>query len=166
MLADNRTDKVIGRIIFLVTSTITIKLIRAIGVPFGTVWAIILVGLFFHPNIIIATQITIDIGNVNIIWAFGVKVNGAIAMIFLKLKKVNKEITIKVSPFLLLSLRILFISFTIKLFIIFFKRFTVEGFFSLSNGLIAIGIKREAHARDRYWVEGSKVENKLFIMLT
>jgi len=38
MLADKRIDRVIGRIMFLVSSIITMKFIRAIGVPMGTVW--------------------------------------------------------------------------------------------------------------------------------
>jgi len=39
MLAANRTDSVIGRIIFLTISIQTINDIRATGVPWGTKWA-------------------------------------------------------------------------------------------------------------------------------
>ena len=39
MLAANRTDKVIGRMIFLVSSINTIKGAKNIGVPCGTRWA-------------------------------------------------------------------------------------------------------------------------------
>ena len=35
MFADNRTDKVIGRIMFLTISMITIKFISGVGVPIG-----------------------------------------------------------------------------------------------------------------------------------
>lgn len=38
ILAINRTARVPGRIIFLIVSIITIKDIRAIGVPWGTRW--------------------------------------------------------------------------------------------------------------------------------
>jgi len=37
MLADNRIDKVMGRMMFLVSSISTMKFIRASGVPVGTV---------------------------------------------------------------------------------------------------------------------------------
>lgn len=40
ILAVRRTDKVIGRIIKLVDSIITIKVIKAFGVPDGIRWAI------------------------------------------------------------------------------------------------------------------------------
>jgi len=46
MLAANRTDKVIGRIKFLVISIITINGIRAVGVPLGTRCAKALMVLF------------------------------------------------------------------------------------------------------------------------
>lgn len=35
MLADSRTDKVMGRIMFLTISMITMKFIRGVGVPIG-----------------------------------------------------------------------------------------------------------------------------------
>jgi len=38
MFADSRTDSVIGRMMFLVISIITIKFIRGVGVPVGTMW--------------------------------------------------------------------------------------------------------------------------------
>lgn len=49
MFAVNRTDSVMGRIMFLIISIITIKFIRAIGVPVGTMWIIMLVGLDVQP---------------------------------------------------------------------------------------------------------------------
>lgn len=39
MLAVNRTQRVMGRIMFLVSSMRTINLMRATGVPWGTKWA-------------------------------------------------------------------------------------------------------------------------------
>lgn len=36
MFAASRTDKVMGRIMFLIISIITMNGIRALGVPFGT----------------------------------------------------------------------------------------------------------------------------------
>jgi len=40
MLADKRIDRVIGRIIDLIISIITIKFIRLVGVPDGVKWII------------------------------------------------------------------------------------------------------------------------------
>jgi len=50
MLAANRTDSVIGRIIFLIISIHTMNDINATGVPWGTKWASICKVLFIHPN--------------------------------------------------------------------------------------------------------------------
>ena len=47
MLAVNRTDNVIGRIINLVSSIITIRGAIAMGDPFGTKWVNISFGFFF-----------------------------------------------------------------------------------------------------------------------
>lgn len=49
ILADNRTDKVIGRIKFLIDSIITIKKVKIIGDPRGTKWVIILLNDVIHP---------------------------------------------------------------------------------------------------------------------
>jgi sugar phosphate permease len=57
MLADNRMANVRGRIIFLVISIITMKFNKAKGVPVGTICAIILLVLLYHPNIIIDVHI-------------------------------------------------------------------------------------------------------------
>lgn len=50
ILADSRTAKVPGRIIFLMVSIQTIKGIRIGGVPWGTRWANIWIVLLIHPN--------------------------------------------------------------------------------------------------------------------
>lgn len=50
MLAVKRTDRVIGRIIFLTVSIITIKKLNAIGEPIGTKWAITILNLLINEN--------------------------------------------------------------------------------------------------------------------
>lgn len=52
MLAANRTERVKGRIKFLINSIKTIKGIKALGVPKGTKWANMCVGVFIQPIII------------------------------------------------------------------------------------------------------------------
>jgi len=52
ILAASRTDRVIGRIMFLVVSIITIKEANIIGVPLGTKWENILFVLLIQPKIL------------------------------------------------------------------------------------------------------------------
>jgi hypothetical protein len=65
-LAVSRTQSVIGRITFLVNSIITIKDIRATGVPAGSrcdnMWLV----FFVHPNSIIPIQNDNDRGKVTV----------------------------------------------------------------------------------------------------
>jgi hypothetical protein len=53
MLATKRTERVSGRMTFLISSTNTIKFISAIGVPLGTKCRIEFLVLFNHPIILI-----------------------------------------------------------------------------------------------------------------
>lgn len=64
MFATNRMASVNGRIRFLVSSIITMKFIRAIGVPFGIIWAIIFFVLLTHPNIMILVHIISVVGKI------------------------------------------------------------------------------------------------------
>jgi hypothetical protein len=56
MFAINRTDRVMGRIRFLIDSIRTIKGIRPAGVPLGTICANIWLVLFSQPKVINASQ--------------------------------------------------------------------------------------------------------------
>lgn len=56
ILAVNRTERVIGRIIFLTVSIITMKKLKAIGDPIGTKWAITMLNLLIKENIIKVSQ--------------------------------------------------------------------------------------------------------------
>ena len=73
MLAVNRTDKVMGRIMFLVSSIITITGSRAVGVPVGTMCASIMWGDLIHPNNIRDSHRTNAKGRFNMMWLVGVK---------------------------------------------------------------------------------------------
>lgn len=83
ILADSRTESVIGRIKFLTNSIRTIKFINWRGVPEGTMWAIIEEKFLDHPNSIK------DIHKVKVMvkeidrCAVGVKENGVKAIRFI-----------------------------------------------------------------------------------
>lgn len=83
ILADRRTESVIGRIMFLTNSINTIKFISWKGVPEGTIWAIMDEKFLVHPKIIkdshIASLIVKEIDK----WAVGVKENGVNAIRFI-----------------------------------------------------------------------------------
>jgi len=67
-LAVNRTHSVIGRIVTLVSSMITMKAIRAVGVPCGTRWVSMWFVFFVHPKRIIVNHIERDRGRVTVRW--------------------------------------------------------------------------------------------------
>lgn len=91
MLAQRRTDKVIGRIILETISIKTIKFINIKGVPIGTKWAIIFFLLFNHPKIIKDNHKTRAQGKVTNIWAVGVKIKGNKAKKLIKKMEMNKN---------------------------------------------------------------------------
>jgi len=80
MLADSRIDRVIGRMMLLTSSIITMKFIKAVGVPVGTMCVSMLSVLLDQPKIIIAIHIDIAIGREIMMWEVGVNVNGESAM--------------------------------------------------------------------------------------
>jgi len=74
ILAERRIESVIGRMILLINSMMTIKFIRALGVPVGTVCANMCLVLLVQPKIIRPLHKERAVGNAIIIWAVGVKV--------------------------------------------------------------------------------------------
>lgn len=84
ILADKRTERVIGRIMFLTSSIITIKFISWEGVPEGTMWAIIEEKFLHHPNIIKDNHMVRAIVKEIDKWAVGVNENGVNAIRFIK----------------------------------------------------------------------------------
>jgi len=90
ILADRRTERVIGRIKFLIISIVTIKFIRAIGVSIGVRCIIMCLKFFTHPYTMIEVQNRSEIGKEIDTWAVGVKFIGIRAMIFKITIKMNR----------------------------------------------------------------------------
>lgn len=76
MLAVSRIESVIGRIINLIDSIITIKGIKIHGVLEGVKWESILLVNLIHPNNIIPIHKVIEKDKQNLIWLDEVKING------------------------------------------------------------------------------------------
>lgn len=76
ILAVKRIDSVIGRIISLIDSIITIKGIKSQGVLDGVKWENISVVNLIHPNNIIPNHKVKENDKQNLIWLEAVKING------------------------------------------------------------------------------------------
>lgn len=74
ILAVSRTDRVIGRMMFLIISMITMKGSNGAGVPDGTMWANIIFGDFAHPKIIIDSHRVNASGRFSMMCLVGVKI--------------------------------------------------------------------------------------------
>jgi len=164
MLAESRMDSVIGRIIFLTSSIRTIKFIKAMGVPVGTMWAIILFELLIHPYNIILIQRIIAVGNESIIWADGVKMKGNKARKFINKILINKDSKTIIDSFLLVLVKRGFNSFSmgLKIELIILFHFL---FFIFLIKMKAIGIITEIQEMAEIDIDGSNIENKLFIII-
>jgi len=92
ILAVNRTDNVIGRIIFLTISMINIKLIKGRGVPIGMVWINMCFVIKFQAKTIIIDHMVNANENEILMCAVGVKMKGNRAMKFRM--KINVKITL------------------------------------------------------------------------
>lgn len=89
--AVKRTQRVIGRIRFLVISIMTMKDMRMGGVPWGTKWASMWFVFFDQPNITIANQEARDRGSVIVRWEVAENTCGYSAR---KLaNRINKNVT-------------------------------------------------------------------------
>lgn len=97
IFAESRTDRVIGRIEFLIISIITIKFISWVGVPVGTICAIIVEKFLAHPNNMKANHILKARVNEKDKWAVGVKSKGVKAIMLINkiiennLNRINLE---------------------------------------------------------------------------
>jgi len=160
MLAVSRTDKVIGRIMFLTISIINIKLMRISGVPIGIVWIIMCFAINLQAKIIIIIHIENVNENVILIWAVGVKMKGNKAIKFKIM--MNKKITLikKIIP-----LGVLIISAFISLLILLkVKCFLFPKNFNLINNMIGNMIDaQEILIVDE---DGSKIENRFIIIIS
>lgn len=100
MFAANRTDKVIGRMMFLIISIITIKGIKAAGVPIGTKWARKSVMLLTILNIINLNQKGKANERVIAKCLVDVKVNEKRPSVLLKKISINRDEKSKILIFL------------------------------------------------------------------
>jgi len=164
ILADNRTERVIGRIKFLISSIITIKFIRAVGVPVGTMWIIIFFELFTHPNNIIESHIIIAVVNEIEIWAVGVKIKGNKAIKFIKIIDVKIDFINSRFPFLILLENKLCISLLIFELIVFTILIQDIFILYLLSAINIIGNMIDIQDKLKIEDDGSKILNKLFII--
>jgi len=119
-----------------------------------------------HPYNINLIQNATAVGNDNIIWAVGVKMNGIKAIIFLiiiNIKIPNIDILI---PFFILSFNKGLISFKIWDIKILIKMFHLKLIFILLLKNKVSGRIIFNHRRDKFEDEGSNIENKLFIIFS
>jgi len=98
-LAVSRTQRVIGRIILLVNSIITINIIKGFGVPWGTKWAKTWLVFFVHPNSIKEVHKINEIGRVTVRWEVREKTWGYSATKFIKIIAVNVSKIMASLPF-------------------------------------------------------------------
>lgn len=139
MLADNRIESVIGRMIALIVSITTMKFISGLGVPNGVKWIIILLNLFFHPNIIVEVHIDALKEKLIEIWAVGVKLYGKIAIKFQIIIVRNIIISIDCLCFNFFSI-ISLTSLEMKIIKLFFRAIFFEIILILFLFIIIIGI--------------------------
>lgn len=98
ILAESRTAKVPGRIIFLIVSIKTINGINTGGVPWGTKCANIWFVLLIHPKNMKLNHRGRAKDSVRVIWLVLVKIYGNKPRKLLKRINVNSEINMKVVP--------------------------------------------------------------------
>jgi hypothetical protein len=94
ILAVSRTDNVIGRMMFLTSSIINMKLINGNGVPIGIVWINICFVIKLQAKIMIISHIENASENEILMCAVGVKINGNRARKF-RMKMNRKIVLIK-----------------------------------------------------------------------
>jgi len=163
-LAVSRTHNVIGRIMFLIISIITINEIKAVGVPCGTrcvsMWFVFLI----QPNIMIDIHMVREIGNVIVRCDVREKMLGNKAIKFI-IKIVMNIIMIIVSVlfsvFFIVNLTSFFI-FVMIVFIIIEVGFFIFHIFVTINVVTNIVV---SHDSDIVVELGSKMENKFVIIL-
>jgi len=157
MLAVNRTDNVMGRMMLLTISMINIKLIKGKGVPMGIVWIIMCFVIKFQAKIMINNHIENANENEILMWAVGVKIKGNKAMKF-KIK-INKKIVL-IKKIALLGA--LIINALISLLIMFNEKYFLLKK-NLNFKINETGKKIANHIELNNDEEGSKIE-KIFVI--
>ena len=98
IFAMRRTERVIGRITFLIDSMSTINGIRAVGVLWGTKWANMWLVLFTHPKIINLNHRGNAKVSVRVMCLEAVKIYGNKPKKLFITIKINKAINMKEEP--------------------------------------------------------------------
>jgi hypothetical protein len=163
-LAVNRTHKVIGRIMFLVSSIITMNDMSTAGVPWGSRWESMWLVFFIHPNSIIPNQNVSDRGRVTVRWEVTENTCGYKARKFISKIDRNAVIIISSVPFSLL--------FKVKLtsflkFLRIARTVCLIGFLITHHFFLIIRgrMKIKVHAVEKIEELGSNTENKFVIIL-
>lgn len=163
-LAVSRTHRVIGRIIFLVSSIITMNDISTAGVPWGSKWASMWLVFLIHPNSIIPSQNEIDNGKVTVRCEVTENTCGYSARKFISKIVKNDVMIISSVPFsVLFKVKLTsFLKFLMIIIVVWFIGFLIVHHFFL----IVIGrIKSNSHAIENIEVLGSNTENRFVIIL-
>lgn len=166
IFAANRTARVIGRIMLLIVSIITINVMSAGGVPWGTKCANIKLVWLIHPNNINLIHMGNAIVNVNAKCLVLVKIYGNRPIKLLNIIMLKIEMNINVDPLIDLGpnnvenslWRVKFILFHIVL-IRDDKSQNIDGI-----NINPINVLVQFNDRLKILVDGSKVENKFVII--
>lgn len=163
MLAVNRIDRVIGRMINLIDSIKTIKGIKIGGVPWGVKWEKKSLIKYQILNNIIEIHTDNDNAIENLKCLEAVKIYGNRPIVLLI--RINKNKLINIIIFGKEYLRIILNSFIRNLKIIFHNIINREGISQYWNGKIRIIRPILSQFIDSFiLVEGSKIENKFIII--
>jgi len=158
IFAINRTDKVIGRIKFLIISIKTIKGIKGIGDPIGTIWARRLLVFLIEKNIKFPNHIDKAIGRIIDIWAVRANEDGIIVIKFIS--KIDKNKGDKKLLFKFLLVKVLN-SFDKFIIIFFNKMLILVILLKIGKNKIIIVIN---HLELIKKLHGSNIENRLVII--
>jgi hypothetical protein len=162
--AVNRTHRVIGRMIVLVSSITTMNIISMGGVPWGSRWASICFVLVIHPMMVTVVHRLRERGRVIDRCEVREKVWGNRAekfMIMIDRMIVRFVFSIPLFPF---------VSLVLTSFFRIFNGFVSEVFSGVEDFQIIDGMRREdrikrIHGNDHVVDDGSNVEKRLVIIL-
>lgn len=168
ILADKRTARVPGRIIFLIVSIITIKGIRTEGVPWGTKCANICLVLLIQPNNMNLIHSGRARASVIVICLVLVKMYGNNPRKLLNKIKEKREINIKVVPLNLeIPNKVLNSKCNVKK--ILFQNIKFRDGRNQNNigkNIIPNIVLSQFKEKLKMFVEGSKIENKFIIIFS
>lgn len=158
IFAISRTDKVIGRIRFLIISIITMIGMRGDGEPIGTMWENIKLVFLNIKYIILAVHRVNLMGKIIDICDVNINIDGIIEIMFIIKIDINNGIR---KLFLSLLEVSLLNSFWIKLFIFLIGILNLDEFLKIGEKINIIGIIQFSDIKK---LHGSNIENKFVII--